>query len=184
MFTINNRSCRLGNSMSNNTEKHGDDDVHSAAFKIDGLMLDPEELNSLLMDPKAHKQLFVKRDKVDEPLLSKCDPLKYKQEFEGATVTLILGGLSREELLLEDCRFKDIEIEPMTGGLSRMSVKVLCCPDSEEQAKVFDWLNKEIEAELWFGSAKEEKAKKKQRDLPLSTVGDNEDDREHAATAH
>lgn len=173
-MTLTQRPCKLGNSKSDNTEHHGDEKVHTSAFALLGLMLEAEELNSMLAEPKAHRALFVKRDKLDEPVLSDCEPIALKSKYEGCTVTLTMGGLSRKEITLEDCRLTRFVLDPKTGGLTELSLKVLCTPDEDQATLVRKWLDSEIEVELVFGNKATEKAKRKQRELPINTFGDGE----------
>jgi hypothetical protein len=174
ILTLSKRPCRLGNSASDNTEKHGDEDVHTKAFAIKGLMLEADELNTLLIEPKAHGALFVKRDKVLEPVLKQCEPIKLNGKYENCDVTLTLGGLSREEVELNECRLGKFVLTPATGGLTELSLQVLCTPDDDAHRSVFRWLDKEIEAEIVFGSKATEKAKKKQGELAINSFGEGE----------
>lgn len=182
VLTLTNRPCKIGNSKSDNTEKHGDEDVHTTAFALRGLMLEAEELNTLLIEPKAHAALYVKRDKLLEPTLKDCEPIQLKGKYENCTVLLTLGGLSRQELQLDECRLGKFVLAPKVGGLTELSLQVLCTPEDEAQSLLFNWLDKEVEVEISFGSKATEKAKKKQRELPINTFGDGEQSDPQPAT--
>lgn len=187
-MTLTIRPCKLGNSKNDNTEHHGEERVHTSTFALNGLMLEAEELNSMLAEPKAHKALFVRRDKIDEPVLRDCDPIGLKSKYEGCTVTITLGGLSRVELPLDDCRLSKFVLEPKVGGLTELSLAVLCSPDDEQVTLLRKWLDSEVEAEIVFGNKATEKAKRKQRELPINTFGEGEqspnEDAADAASMH
>ncbi len=181
-LTLTKRPAMLGGSINTRSEKHGDDDVPACDIPISGVLLSRLELNMLANDLGLYDALFRKGEGgVDEPVLRRFKPLVFDEKFEGCTVTVI-AGLTATQFMLDDVRIAKIKLEPQAGGLTALSMQVQVLAEGVDVTALLSWMNHEIDVEVQFGRIEE--GKKKQGELPLNTVGDNDDDREHAGTAH
>src|SRR5678815_6168342 len=81
-------------------ERHGDDGVLAVDIKLDGIHLEPDELNLLLGDKHAHDALFVKangKGKAPEPMFRQLKSFELVDKFENCAAIITLG-LSDNEL--------------------------------------------------------------------------------------
>jgi len=176
MLSISKRPCRLGPSINLRSEKHGDDDVPACDIAIEGLMLEPEELNALLEDPNAHKAFFAKAGngkagKLTEPMFRQLKAFVMRNKFEGGAV--LTFGLTEREIDFGEVKLAKLTLEPMVGGLTSLSLQVQAHPDERGMGELMSFLNREIDAAIEIG-ARAEKGKRAQQDLPLSTFGEGE----------
>jgi hypothetical protein len=140
-------------------------------------MLDREELNALLGDPKAHGSLFRTQKsngeggKLLEPAFPQFKALAFKEHFEGATVRLVLG-LNDTEVELEDCKIRRVTLEPQVGGMTVLACMLRAVPTGQQVATLFAFMNHDGAVEI--ADAKRAEKAKKQSDLPLNTFGEGE----------
>lgn len=178
MFDFSNKTVRQGK-ISNNLEKHGDEDVKAFDIPITCL-LDGNELDELCGGGTA-KRFFQKANGVDEPaaVFKHCEPLSFKDDFEGANVTLLIEG--EGEFSYENTRVSKIELEPAIGGLTTVTFSLRVRPDDADEC--FALLeNQNRELKLTISDAKIAKKKSgRQQDLPL---GDKEAEASAASTTH
>lgn len=177
MFDFSDKTVRQGK-ISNNLEKHGDEDVKAFDIPIT-CMLDVTELDELCGAGTA-KRFFEKVKGVDEPaaVFKRCDALSFKDDFDGASVSLEMEG--EGELEYEDARISKIDLEPAVGGLTTVSFSLRVRPDDADECFML-LQNQNRELKLTISDAKIAKKKSaKQQDLPL---GDKEPD-EQAARPH
>jgi hypothetical protein len=165
VLTLTKRPCKIGANLNGRGEFNGNEQKKAGDIALDGLMLDGAEVDALLGQKGAHKSLF---DKQDHPILRECEPLQLKQKFTGATLTLTIGGLNPQELVLEDCGLARLVLEPMAGGLTKLSLQAQTHPNSTQAALLWDMLHNDGDAEIVFGSKAAEKAKRKQRELAIN----------------
>jgi len=182
MLTIDNRPCKIGNSINLRTERHGDEDVPACDIPLAGIMLQPDELNALLDDSRAHKALFTqaKNGKPAEPAFQKFKAFAMKDKFEGAAVVLIVG-LTETEIELGEVNLARIMLEPQVGGMTEVSLQVQAKPDSDDLAHLVQFMNHDANVTIQFGKLVESK-KSKQQQLGLS-VGKNGDSDDSGAEA-
>lgn len=171
MLTITRRAARLGSSVNVRTEKHGDDDVPAIDVTVSGIMLEPEELNALLEDPKAYDALF-RRDDQDfpQPTFPQLKPFSLESKFEGVLVQLHVGP-KPSIIELTDTKLNRVTLTPQPGGQTALSVQVQATPSEKVIGQVSTYMNHEVSVELSGG----EKAKPKdanQANLPLQMGGD------------
>lgn len=167
MLTLTNKRATIG-VINNRVEKHGDEDVTAFDIPVD-LLLDPKELDALVGN-HTHRSLFDKKGDVYEPNFPRFDGFSLKDDFEGATVTLVLGMTDHASIEFEDCRLKSIELSPQVGGETAMSFKLQVRPEPRDYVKLIESQNSELKISL--GDARvAEKAKSKQQDLALGRRG-------------
>lgn len=173
MLTLDKRPARMGSSINTRTEKHGDEDVPACDIALQGIMLEREELNSLLADPYAHDALYNHRSKgkADEPVFRKFKPLVFREKFEEGGVTLYVG-MGQTKIELKDVKLARVTLDPQVGGLTELSVQVQCTPKTDTIGELLGYMNHDVEVEISFGKRAEKS--KKQQDLPINTFGANE----------
>ncbi|MFO1465844.1 MAG: hypothetical protein U1F35_05295 [Steroidobacteraceae bacterium] len=173
MLTLKTRPCRIGPSINTRTERHGDEDVPALYIPIGAVLLNDEEINTLLREPLAHEALFNTGGAMPEPMLPMIKALKLKDKFEECRVALLLG-LKREKIELQGVKVAKVSIEPLPGGLTAMEFTIQTTPDDLEFAPLLlAFLNREAEIDVDFGQvAKEDKT---QAELPLNAVEQGEE---------
>lgn len=184
-LTLRKMPCKIGSSINIRAEHHGDEDVPACDIAIDGLMLKRDEFNALVGDEHAYDALWSvdKKDKpiLDEPLFKRFKPLQLRDKFDECSAVLELG-LNETEIELSDISIARIKFEPQVGGLVQTSVQLQCSPPVEDMAQIIAFVNSDTcSVKLTFGRRSE--ASDKQKDLPLTTVGNGADEGE-AAAAH
>lgn len=176
MLKLKKKPCHIGNSMSTNTEKHGEEDVGAIDLKLDGIVLDRKELE-VLLGPNSHGAVYRipegtdGKDAMPEIRFPFLQPLAFNDHFEGATVELELG-MDSEKFTLSDCKVRSIKLQPQAGGLTLMSCSIRSTPDSDTVAVLYNHLNTQGMVKIDKGK-QAEPGKRKQNDLPL---GEGEDD--------
>jgi hypothetical protein len=187
MLTLKRRTCRIGTSINTRAEHHGDDEVTALDIPLASIMLDAEELNSLLCDPHAHTRLYdtTKAGMPAEPGLPKLKDFKLAEKIEGAEVEIALAG--DEVLKLTSCNLKSVTLSCELGGLTSMSVLVQCVPKLDSKiSRLLERLDREahvtIRCDGYGDQAKlplgEPKAPEAEAEEPMSRTG-----RRIAATA-
>lgn len=173
MLTLTKRPARIRNSINTRVEKHGDEDVPACDVPLEGIMLEREELNALLDDAYAHDALFNHRSqgKADEPIFRKFKPLVFRDKFEEGEITLHVG-MGQEQIELKGVKLARVTLDPQVGGLTELSLQVQCNPSTDKIAQLFTYMNHDVELEISFGKKSEKGGK--QKDLPLNTFGDGE----------
>lgn len=123
------RDAKIAGSLNIRTEYHGDEPVRAMDLGITGLMIGPDELNALLIEPDAHNLLFKARQssEIQDPQFPQFEPLRLKDKIEAARVVLFVSvDLQRVELGL--CKLKSIVLDPQAGGLTAVSFTVQATP--------------------------------------------------------
>lgn len=180
MLSLSKRPCKLGNSMSTNTEKHGDEDVGAIDLALDGIMLNAPELDALLGNG-AHKALYIcpppnaDEAPLPEVRFAQFKPFAFKGQFEKARVALELG-MDGYELTLHECKVRSLKLTPNAGGLTTLSCSIRSTPDGDAVATLYDYLNGDASVTLSGAEKAKEKAKDRQTDLALGEASDGEDD--------
>ncbi len=170
MLTITRRSAKISSSINVRTEKHGDEDVPACDVTVGAIMLEPEELNALLEDPKAHGALFVKDDAgFSSPAFPQFHAFTLVDKFEDALVHLHVG-MGPTLIELEHSKLARVSLSPQPGGMTAMSVQVQSTPPSEKIGQLSAYMNHEISIEITDG--KRAKKSGKQNELPLEMADD------------
>lgn len=170
MLNLNKRPCRLGNSMSTNTERHGDEDVGAIDLPLDGLVLTADEFDALL-GSGAHEALYRKArgngstDSLPMPRFEGLKPFAFKQHFEHARVELFLDD---ERYGWADCKVRNVQVTLQAGGLSVLKCSVRARAEPDEVAVLYDHLNRDAGVAIRNAKiAQPTKAKDNQTELPL-----------------
>lgn len=165
--TFSKRPCKLSGSANGRTEMHGEDSVAAVDISISAFMLNADELNKLTVDEHFDRRVIdtPKGSKgAKESGLRRFKPLQLRDKYVNCNVALSLG-LAKDALELEQCRIAKITLEPTTGGLTEMTMQVQCTPDEKQIARIFAFLNKDIDARVKLG--KPEETTKPQPELAL-----------------
>ena len=165
MLTITRRSAKIGSSVNVRNEKHGDEDVPACDIAVASIMLEPEELNALLEDPRAHDLLFVKdATGFVEPAFPQLNAFALRDKFEDALVQLHVG-LAPTLIELKAVKLARVSLALQPGGLTAMSLQVQATPAPEIIGQLSAYMNHEISIEITDG--KRAKKAEKQDELPL-----------------
>lgn len=152
-------------------EFHGDSHVLAVDVKLDGIHLEPDELNLLLGDKHAHAALFKAangKGKAAEPMFRQLKRFELVDKFENCTATIGLG-LTDLEVELEDAKLAKVKLTPLVGGQTLMECTVQAVvEDSSDVASLLDYLLSEGTAALIIGAKAVPKDKKAQKDLDLA----------------
>jgi hypothetical protein len=172
MLTLDKRPCRIGSSINTRSELHGEETVPAMDIPLEGIMLQPNELNALLNEPFAHSALFDEKGTHKEPIFRQFKPFVMKDKFEDATVSIELG-LKQELITLQNVKLAKLTLTPMVGGLTELSLQVQCTPDLDLGiSTLLAFLNKDADVEITVG--KKAADAKDQPQLPLNTFGEGE----------
>jgi hypothetical protein len=160
-------------------EKHGKDSLLAIDITLDGIHLEPDELNALMDDKHAHRALFKAADgkgKAAEPMFRQIAAIALVDKFEDCACTIGLG-LSDNELEFEDVKLKDVTLAPQVGGLTLMACKVqTLVDDTDDVARLLEVLESEGSVAILIGSKSVPKGKKAQKSLDLApTAGKTAD---------
>lgn len=168
MITLVKRPCYIGASINVRTELHGEEPVPAFDLPLTGLMIEAEELNSLLEEPHAHRLLFNVRSggKLSEPVFRALKPLQLEHKFEGCRVTILFGA-NRKDLVIEDCTVAKVKLEPQAGGLTMLSCVVQTSGHAADLNRLVEKMKGEIDVEIEFGEAAQSD-KDRQQDLPIN----------------
>ena len=171
-LNLNKRHCHIPNSLSTNTEKHGDEHVDVLDLSVDGLTLKRNELEALL-GAGAHDALFEKDDGgYLTPRFPILKPLALSATFENATVELWLG-MDDQHVEWIECKVKSITLTPEPGGF--VTLKCTIRAQAEEHDVAVLYRHQRTDGKIAIRRAKKaEQAKSRQNGLPLSEGEDGE----------
>lgn len=181
MTNLAKRPCKLGNTINTRAQMHGDENVPACDIPFAGFMLEKPEVDQL-----AGKNWWNchfedgSRGKAAQPAFPTIDSYSLADKYEGSVV--IVMGLNQVDIELDEIKLSGLTLTPLPGGLVEMSGKIQAHTDIEKFVhKLIARLNTEIDLHIEIGD-KVERAKSKQRDLPINTFGDNEDSDDDEAT--
>lgn len=169
------RSSTLGNSLTINTQHHGEEDVSALYLPLSQIPITAEELPALMLNDHAYKLLYRKwKGRPDEPVWGKIAPVLFLPEkVKDVNVTLFLG---RRQLKVTAAVMAKRRLEPKDGGISLLSFTLQCVPDLDENHPIMENLfakvNQKIDLELSCESYGA------QPELPLEEEDPDEDDDE------
>lgn len=171
IIEITKRPAMLGASINTRCEKHGDEDVPACDIPLSGIMLSPEESNALV--PYFTRAFFDDQKGHKVPSFPQLDAVRFREKFEEATVTISVGvNGSGKQLELEECTLAKLKLEPMSGGLTALSLVVQAeMPDHIEE--LLQRLGGEVTIEIADAKVAEKKSSK-QGELPINTFGEGE----------
>lgn len=158
-------------------ERHGNDGVLAVDISIDGIHLEPDELNALLDDKHAHNALFkaAAKGKAAEPMFRQLKSFELVDKFENCAATVTLG-LSDNELDFEDVRIAKVRLSPQVGGQTLVQCQVqTVVEDADDVARLLEHLESECNVALLFGSKEKPKDRKAQKELGLGPTAKSDD---------
>lgn len=170
-ITLVSDNVRMGK-LSSNTELHGDEyaaGFFQAPFE---LMLTKEQLNEL-MGEHFDRSLFdypATPGSLPKPVegFARCAPLALTDHYEECNLELRLSG--RRLVEFEKCKAKQLVIEPMLGGLTKLRLQVyIPCGLGQENLLLQEHQHREVAIDLHGKVAL--KKNPKQQALPLGENG-------------
>jgi hypothetical protein len=125
------RDCSLPTSINFRTQKHGDESVQATDIRVSDIELSKEEVNALLQESRADRALWKSGGpgKPEKPVFEHIDALRLDETIESSKVAIRVGG---EEIKLGVCKLKSITVQPMVGGVAKMSCLVQATPTIDE----------------------------------------------------
>lgn len=164
-------------------ERHGDDGVLAVDIKLDGIHLEPDELNAVLDDKHAHAALFKSavKGKAAEPMFRQLKSFELVDKFENCAATITLG-LSDNELEFEDVKISRVKLTPQVGGQTLMECSVQSViEDADDVARLLEHLESECNVALLIGSKEKPKDRKAQKELGLGPAAKPDDKKGEAS---
>lgn len=162
--------------LANNLEKHGEEEVTAFDIPVEGITLRPEAVNQLLEDPYADRWLFNDKGGTREPSTRKFEPFRLRDTYEGATVSMKFGD---DTFTFTECRIKDVELEPRTGGDTLLGFSVRVRPENDKQIlQLLGHQNREVNIDITDARIAV-KGGRKQQELPLTQAQEESDEPKH-----
>jgi hypothetical protein len=133
--------------VANNIEYRGDEEVTAFDIPVSGILLDLEQVKTLLDDPYADRWLFNEtKSGAIEPVTRALEPRVLKDAFEGAKVCFHIG---KAEFTLTDCKIQGVTLDPENGGNTKVNLKLRVRPESDKQILLFmGHQNREVSLEI------------------------------------
>lgn len=137
--------CQMGK-ISNNLEKHGEEDVLAWTIPITGVLLYAHQLEVLLHDPRGSEAFFARtKDDLLEarPWTTYADPVALTEAYDGMAIAMTLGD---EVIEFDRCRIKDITLGRFfQGGVTHVDFKLQIAPGLDrENLLLQEYQNKPI----------------------------------------
>lgn len=182
MFAIDHAHCQMGK-ISNNLEKHGEEDVPAWTIPIVGVMVDAVTLCTLLHDPFGSDAFFMRgKDGVMEPRAwtTHANPIALTEAYDGMATKIVMGD---EFADFDRCRLKELTLGRFfQGGMTQVDLKLQLEPGlARENLVLQEYQNQPIV--LTVEDAKVAAKKKlRQQELPLVVTANGEAKAE--ASAH
>lgn len=127
MLDIDAMICRMGK-ISNNLEKHGEEDVPEFNIPLEGLMLTPEQLNAFTGDAHCDRSWFNNKRGLKEPMpWCAKNSITHNERYDCATITMVFRD-EEEQIEFKDCRLDKITLAPQLGGLTRVDLTLQLTP--------------------------------------------------------
>lgn len=161
--------------ISNNLEKHGEDDVTAFTLPFDECALEPDELRVIFGDKYVDRCLFNKTAKAEAPCawLSAVEPLKLREKYHEAVMLLTVSG--DRELEFHDVVLSEMSItfDPKYGAVGILSGKLYLRPGiGKENLILQEHQNRRVKATITNATVML-KAKSKQQELALEPRKDD-----------
>lgn len=128
-FAISEAICKPGK-ISNNLEKHGDDDVVVFAIPI-STIVDADTANAIAGDPYFARSIFNDNKGFLEPMSWHREPIHFPEKYEGAVATFKL--MSDEELEFTDARIQNTQMLGQAGGMVRVDFQLQVQPGLDRE---------------------------------------------------
>lgn len=116
--------------ISNNLEKHGEDEVTAFAVPFDECPLERDELNAIFGDKYFDRCVFNKSARAEGPCtwLGMVEPLKLREKYHEAVVLMTVSG--DRELEFDEVQLSDLTItfDPKYGAVGILSGKFYVRP--------------------------------------------------------
>lgn len=175
MFAINQATCQLGK-ISNNLEKHGDEEVPAWTIPVAGILIDLATLEALLHDGHASEAFFAMNPHTEvlEPRvwLTYAEPIKLTEAYDGMATTIKFGS---QVLEFERSRLKDLVIGRFYPGMAQLDGKLQLYPGLDHENLVLQEAQN-MPITLTVLDAKVAKSKKlRQQELPLGSANEPSD---------
>lgn len=179
-FALTNQSATL-TSFNPRSEQHGDEPTPAADLKFAVAM---ESALLAMLDPQLRHTLYCKREGVDPDLVNqaheapnlrfpKLEPLRWKHEIVGATLTVHHGLGGASDIVIDGCNVNKFSVDPQEGGTVIVGFRVQCKPSEAACGKLCLLIGEGVDITLEPPAAIEEPAPA-QDDNPLNTVGNAE----------
>jgi hypothetical protein len=124
--------CRLGK-ISNNLEKHGDEDVTEFNIPISGVLLTAKQLNDFMDDPHCDRAWFNTKGSLKEPMpWWQRGEFSVSESLEAEACTIIVSGDQEIEFEAEGklpgCKISRITLAPQVGGMTEVCFQLQVRP--------------------------------------------------------
>lgn len=123
-FQINDAITKPGK-ISNNLEKHGDEEVTVFAIPF-SVAVDADTANAIAGDPHFTRSVFNDNKGFLEPMPWVRKPIRFPEKYDGAAVSITLP--SDEVLTFEKGRVDGVEGMPLAGGLTQIDFQLQIAP--------------------------------------------------------
>lgn len=171
-FTVTDAICKPGK-ISNNLEKHGEQELTVFAIPFTGVMVDEATANSIAGDPHFTRAIFNDNKGFLEPCTWVREPIRFPEKYDGAIATITLP--SEESLEFENGRIGDIEVMPHAGGLCELTFQLQIAPGvGRENLLLQEYQHHEVRLSIEDAKVALKKDKKKQGNLELVGGGAKE----------
>ncbi|MBS0364923.1 MAG: hypothetical protein JSR67_03755 [Proteobacteria bacterium] len=188
MLSLDNAHCRIGK-ISNNLEKHGDEDVPEFNIPITGVMLNAEQLNALIGDPHCDRAWFnTRKDKTLEPMSWwERGEFRLTDKLDADVCTISFSGDRSIEFEAEEgdgeegarpaCRISRMELKPVVGGMTELSFQLQVVPGiGKNNLLLQEHQNREVRITIGESriAAKRGKQQELGLDAPVNKFGEGE----------
>lgn len=167
MFAITQRTCTMGK-ISNNLEKHGEEDVPAWTIPITGILVDLAAIEFLLHDARASEAFFARNSDTDilepRPWLTYAAPIALTEAYDGMATTIKVGD---EELEFDRCRLKDLVLGRFYPGMAQIDCKLQLEPGLDHANLVLQEFQNQPIVLTVLDAKIAAKKKLRQQELPL-----------------
>lgn len=124
-FAITDALCEYGK-ISNNLEKHGDEEVTAFALPFASVMIDADTAAAIAGDKDFWRSVFNDNKGFLEPMPWVRAPISFPEKYAAAVAAITLP--TDETLTFEECRIDAIEVMPTAGGLCELKFQLQITP--------------------------------------------------------
>lgn len=174
------RSYKLGNSLTVNTQHHGNEDVSAIYLPFKEGPITEEELPEITLEKRAYKLLYRKwKGRPDQAVWGRFAPVMHcPEKVKGVNATIFLG---RRSLKVVDAVMASLRLEPKEGGVSFLSFTFQIVPELDENhpmmEALFSRVNQKVDMEIeceTYGAQPELPLEEEEED-PDADEGEDED---------
>ncbi len=168
MLSLTQRTAKLNQDHAGSSDEKDGKVTRYLKFGLEDVPVDENELGAITGEPHAYRSLYNTGGAQPVPYFRCFKPLELLEDLKGACVEVRLHGGT--EFKLTDCHLSKIRLTPSDGGNTLLSCKVECeSPLDKRLAELVKNFGEIVDVTIHSGATKTDQA-----DLPLSTVGDNE----------